>query len=190
MRRFALAIAGVVLAGCAVSDTALPIREKAVASVPVRATVTAVDPSQRRVTLVDPDGVEAAFYADEAVRNFDQIEVGDELVGELVTAILLEVRQPEPDEANAAILEVAAAAEPGHRPAGLLVHRVTAVLRIEAIDRDAGTATLLGPVGVPRQVRVRNRALLDRVRVGEAVVITYTEALKLAVIPPGSAPTE
>ena len=33
-------------------------------------------------------------------------------------------------------------------------------------------------------------ALLDRVRVGEAVVITYTEALKLAVVPPEGATTE
>jgi hypothetical protein len=190
MRRFALAVAASVLAGCASSDTAEPIREKAVVTVAARTKVTAVDRAHRRVTLVGADGVETSFYADEAVRNFDQIQVGDELVGELVTAILLEVRQPTPDEAQARVLEVVAAAEPGHRPAGLLVHRVTAVLRIQAIDRDAGTATLLGPVGVPRQVQVRDRALLDRVRVGEAVVITYTEALRLAVIPPGSAPTE
>jgi hypothetical protein len=189
MRRSAFAIALAALAGCASSDTAEPIREKAVAVVAARATVTAIDRPQRRVTLRGADGAESAFYADEAVRNFDQIQIGDQLVGELVTAILLEVREPTPDEAKASVLEVVAAAEPGHRPAGLLVHRVTAVLRIEAIDRAAGTATLLGPAGVPRQVQVRDRALLDRVRVGEAVVITYTEALKLAVVPPEGAPT-
>lgn len=178
------------LAGCAGSGgSAEPIRREIVDVVAVQAKVAAIDRAQRRVTLVDASGGEAAFQADEAVRNFDQIQVGDEMVGKLVEALVLEVRQPTPEEAAAglAVLEVAARAEPGQRPAGLYVRQITAVLTIDALDREARTATLRGPAGNARVVPVRNPANFDRVDVGDEVVATYTESLSLEVLAPGAA---
>jgi hypothetical protein len=194
MQQFAIVAALAVLMGCAGSGsrTAEPIRKQVVEIAAMRAKVSAIDRQQRRVTLVDVAGSETVFYADEEVRNFEQIQVGDEVVGERIEAILLEVRPPTPEEAagGASILQVVATAKPGQRPAGLFVHEITAVLSIDAIDRQASTATLRGPSGVPRVVRVANPANLDRVRVGDDVVVTYTEALRLVVREPGMAVSE
>jgi hypothetical protein len=195
MQRLArVLVALAALAGCAGSGgsggSAEPIRREAVDVVAVEAKVAAIDRAQRRVTLVDASGGEAAFQADEAVRNFDRIQVGDDVVGKLVEALVLEVRPPTPEEAAAglAVLEVAARAEPGQRPAGLYVRRITAVLTIDALDREARTATLRGPAGNSRVVPVLNPANFDRVRVGDEVVATYTESLSLEVLAPGATP--
>lgn len=193
MQRLAIVAALAVLAGCAGSggsggEAAEPLRREVTEVVAVRATVKAVDQRTRRVTLVDESGGEAVFYADEAVKNLAQVKPGDVLEGELAESVVLEVREPTPQEAaeGASILEVAATAEPGQRPAGVFARQITAVLVIEAIDEAAGTATLLGPAGVPRVVPVRNPANLKRVAVGDTVVATYTETLALEVRAPGS----
>jgi len=190
MQRLAILVALAVLAGCAGSGgsgsggaAAPPLRREVTDVVAVQARVKAIDQKTRQVTLVDDGGGEATFYADEGVRNLAQVKVGDRLVGQLAQSVVLEVREPTPQEAaeGASILEVAARAEPGQRPAGVYVREITAVLVIEAIDEAAGTATLRGPAGNARVVPVRDRANLDRVAVGDTVVATYTESLALEV---------
>jgi hypothetical protein len=191
MQRLAIVAALALLAACAGSggsggETAEPLRREAQQVVAVKATVKAIDQRTRRVTLVDESGGEAVFYADEGVKNLAQVKPGDVLEGRLAESVVLEVREPTPQEAaeGASILEVAATAEPGQRPAGVFARQITAVLVIEAIDKAAGTATLRGPAGVARVVPVRNKANLDRVAVGDTVVATYTEALSLEVRAP------
>src|SRR4029453_16961724 len=43
------------------------------------ATVTAIDHTQRRVTLKEKDGSESTVDVDQAVKNLDQVQVGDVL---------------------------------------------------------------------------------------------------------------
>jgi hypothetical protein len=176
------------LVGCAGSGgprggDAAPLRREETQVVSVQARVKAVDLEKRLVTLTDASGDEAVFHADEAVKNLPQVRVGDEVVGELAESVALEVRQATPEEraAGVSILEVTAAAQPGERPAGRYVRQVRAVLTIEAIDADAGTATLRGPAGNARVIPVRDRRNLERVKVGDTVVATYTESLSLEV---------
>ena len=176
------------LAGCAGSggsdgSAEAPLRREETQVVSVQARVKSVDLEKRLVTLTDASGDEAVFHADEAVKNLPQVRVGDELVGELAESVVLEVRPATPEEraAGASILEVTATAEPGQKPAGRFVRQIRAVLTIEAIDADAGTATLRGPAGNARVVPVRDRRNLERVKVGDTVVATYTESLSLEV---------
>jgi hypothetical protein len=187
---FALVIALVGLAGCAGSGGSrgdeAPLRREESQVVSFQARVKAVDLEKRLVTLQDASGEEAVFHADEAVRNLPQVRVGDEVVGELAEAIVLEVRPATREEAaaGASILDVVATAEPGQRPAGRFVRQIRAVLTIEALDAEAGTATLRGPAGNARVVPVRDRRNLERVKVGDTVVATYTESLTLEVRAP------
>ena len=194
MRRTTIALALAALVGCAGSggsgstEAVAPLRRVEARTVAIEATVKAVDLEKRLVTITDGAGGEATFYADEAVQNLPQVEPGDRLVGELSEAVVLELRPATPAEAAAggSVLEVAATAEPGQRPAGRFVRQITAVLTVEAIDRAAGTATLRGPAGDAHTVPARDPANLDRVAVGDTVVATYTEALSLAVVEPGA----
>ncbi len=186
--RLAITIALAALVACAGAGgsgdpDAAPLRREETQVVSVQARVKAVDLEKRLVTLTDASGEEAIFHADEAVRNLPQVRVGDEVVGELAESVVLEVRPATPEEraAGASILDVMATAEPGQKPAGRFVRQIRAVLTIEAIDADAGTATLRGPAGNARVVPVRDRRNLERVKVGDTVVATYTESLSLEV---------
>lgn len=186
----ALALLPGTLAACAGSGSpgsaAAPLRREVTEVVTVEARVKAIDHEKRLVTLTDAAGGEATFYADEAVRNLPQVEAGDRLVGRLVESLALELRAPTPAEAaeGGKVLEVAAVAEPGARPAGVFGRRVTAVLVVDALDRAAGTATLRGPSGAAQTVAVRDPAVFDRVTPGDTVVATYTESLSLEVQAP------
>jgi hypothetical protein len=124
----------------------------------------------------------------ESVANFEQIAVGDEVVGTLVGSLAIEVRPPEPGETpgELALVESATRAEPGERPAGHFVRSVTGSFTIEALDRAVGVVTLRGATGVPNRIPVRRPADLDRVRVGDTVVATFTESMRLEVLGPGT----
>jgi hypothetical protein len=154
--------------------------------VTMRARVASVDAATRVVTLVDGAGNETRFRADEAVENLAQVRPGDEVVGELVESVAVEVR-PATDEERAApgtVTELAATAEPGEKPAGLWVRQAKAVFEIDSIDRERGGGTLRDARGVTRFVKVRDPAVLDRVKVGDEVIVTVSEALRLEVVAP------
>jgi hypothetical protein len=170
------------------SDEATPLRREETKTVAVRATVNAVDQKKRMVTLTDASGGQATFYADEAVKNLPQVKPGDQLVGELRESVVLELRKATAEEQAAGVsaLAVVAAAPPGQKPAGLFVRQIQAVLTVESIDKAAGTATLRGPAGSSRTFPARDPRNLERVKVGDTVVATYTESLRLEVVAPTS----
>lgn len=198
-RRVLVLAAGLVLGGpvlgtgCAGSDGSgardpAPTLQRSVTDVvEFRARVQAVDPDLRRVTVVDGGGHKRSYYADESVQNFEQIAVGDEVVGTLIGSLAIEVRPPASGErpAELELVEIAERAAPGERPAGHFVRRVTGAFTIDALDRAAGVVTLRGPSGVPNRIPVRRPADLDRVRVGDTVVATFTESMQLEVRKPG-----
>jgi hypothetical protein len=200
--RFTVLCVAALAAGCAgssgskSSDTttapaatnAAPLRREDTAMSQVQARVTAVDQKKRLVTIQDESGGKATFEADPAVKNFKQIHVGDEVVGTLLESLVLELRQPTEQEKaeGPTILEVVSTAEPGHKPAGDFVRQIRAVLVIDAIDKTAGTATLRGPAGNDRTIKARDPRNLDLVKVGDTVVATYTEALRLEVRAPAA----
>ena len=189
--RLALLTLSLALAGCAgsggSSDT--PLRREETQVTTFQARVKAVDHEKRLVTLTDEaGGDEAVFHADAGVKNLAQVKPGDRLVGQLAESVVLEVRPPTEEElaSGADVLEVLATAEPGEKPAGVYARQITAVLTIEAIDKAGGTATLRGPAGNSRVVPVRDPRNLERVKIGDTVVATYTEALSLEVVAPAA----
>ena len=72
-------------------------------------------------------------------------------------------------------------AKPGEKPGGVVAGEVTVTATIEAIDKKAQTATLKGPNGRSITVKAQDPKNLERVKVGDEVVITYTEAVAISV---------
>jgi hypothetical protein len=182
-----------VLVGCAGSGgggdtaTAKPSRED-VKVTTMRARVVAVDPATRRLTLEDAAGDRITLRADEAVKNLAQVKVGDEVLGEKVEMLAVEVREATPEEiaAPAAVGEGLQTAELGQKPAGRYVRVMREVFSIVGIDKAAGTVTVRSlDDGQTSTVPARDPRNLDLVEVGDTVVLTYTESLTLAVVPPG-----
>jgi hypothetical protein len=153
-----------------------------------RARVAAIDHATRVVTLENEVGDKLIFRADEGVRNLDQVKVGDELEGDLVEKLLIEARAAT-DEERAAPVQVAEGglrAQPGEKPAGLYVRELKSVFTVASIDEAAGGGELRDANGKLHFVKARDPAVLDRLKVGDTIVVTYTEALRLQVVAPGS----
>ena len=72
-------------------------------------------------------------------------------------------------------------AKAGEKPGGVLATEKTVVATIEAIDKKAKTATLKGEDGKSVTVTPRDPKNLDKVKVGDRLVITYTEAIAVKV---------
>ena len=145
------------------------------------ATVEAVDQSTRMVTLKGPKGNSVTFKASDEVRNLAQVKVGDEVRFAYYES--LAVRVLKKDEAFPAAGEstAMARAKPGEKPAGVVGAETTVNATITAIDKKAKTATLKGEDGKSVTVTPRDPKNLDKVKVGDRLVITYTEAIGVKV---------
>jgi len=151
--------------------------------VTLTASVQAVSLATREVTLKGPLGNEATFTVDQRVQRFDEIKVGDMVRADYYLALAAEVRAPTPDEelGPAELLEGAAKAPPGSSPAVGGLRRFKVVATVEGLDRPTQTITVKGPLGRLVTARVRDPERLTQLRIGEPIVITYTEALAISL---------
>jgi hypothetical protein len=170
----------VLLAACASPEKPSGRMEDVVES---RATITAVDRSRRLVTLRDESGGEMVVEATDAVRNFDQIQVGDEVVVAYTEALAWQVKPAGEGALGVSTDEGVTRAKPGEKPSATVGRSVTMTATITAIDLAAGTVTLTGPGGDSRTIKARDPSNLKKVKVGDLVDITYSEALAVAVKP-------
>ena len=178
-------VSAVFLLACATSHEPKVSREETQVTT-FRASVAAVDQQTRVVTLVDTEGNRTTFRADEAVKNLPQVHVGDHVVGQLMESLAVEVRPATAEEkaTPASITALAEGAELGQKPAGLFARQIKALYTIESIDKAAGGGTLRDADGDSHFVKVRDPSVLDRVKVGDPVVVTLTEALRIEVVAP------
>jgi hypothetical protein len=164
----------------------------------IDARVDAIDPAARTMTLRGPAGGTLSFVVDNQVKNLDKVKVGDRVRADFYESVAIEVRRPRAADADgsaatasgamaatqpavAATQRTMAATQPGAKPAGVMAARATLTATVENIDRKKPAVTLRGPAGNARTFKVRDRKNLKGVEVGDEVVLTYTEALAVAV---------
>lgn len=143
------------------------------------ATVEAVDMATRMVTLKNPDGSSFEFYAGKEVVNLPQVMVGDEVV--VVYAEALAVRMAKPDEVRDETRQGVARALPGEKPGALKVIETTVTAEIEDIDKANEKVTLKFPDGKMQVVKVKDPANLEKVDVGDTIVITIIKEMAISV---------
>lgn len=143
------------------------------------ATVESVDMAERVVRLKTALGYSIVVHAGNAVKNLDQVKVGDLVAVEYYES--LAVRMAEPGEVKSETMEIQLGSEPGAPPARGAGRQSTITATILAIDRQAHTVTLKGPDGTIVTVDVRQPEHLEKVRVGDTIVITYTEAIAMSI---------
>lgn len=157
-------------------------REDAVL-VTVTASVESIDPANREVTLKGPLGNSVTFIVDKRVKRLEEIKVGDHVRADYYVAFAAELRKPTPEEEKVpfAMLDATGKAPPGTSPATGGLRRFKVVTTVEGLDRPTKTITLKGPRGKYLTTRVADPSRLSEMRIGENIVVTYTEALAISL---------
>jgi len=148
----------------------------------ITATVVAIDKATRTVTLKGPQGRSVDVIAGDAVKNFDQIRVGDGVVARYQEALTLELKKAKAP-GGATETAVLARAKLGERPAGVAGREITVLADVVAVDPKKSIISLKGPRGNIIDLKVRNPDHFKVVKVGDQVEAVYTEALAVAVTP-------
>ena len=148
------------------------------------AEVVGIDWADRTVVLRGPKGKVVAVEVSQAARNFDQIEVGDQVKIEYYESVALYLgKHGQKPKASAGM--VAIRAEKGDKPAGLAVEAVDISATVQAIDRPKRTVTLKGPEGKLVTTKVdKSVKAFGTLKVGDSIHARYTEAVAISVEKP------
>ena len=146
-------------------------------------TVEAVDLTNRVVTIKGSKGKTVNLKVGEEAKNLDQVKVGDRVVAKYYESIAFQLAKPGEAEGVKA-KQAVAAAKPGALPAAAMANQVTVTATIEDISPKKTYVTLKGPDGKTVDVKVRDPKNLEKVKVGDQVVITYTQAFAIALDKP------
>lgn len=154
---------------------------KKVKLITATATVKGIDLKQRIVTLKDSKGNSTDLKVGDEVRNLEQLKVGDLVTTKYYQSLLIKLVKPGTGPEGMQAKATMERAKPGEKPHGMLGGEVTVTAKIMAINKKDQTLTLKGPGGKTIVAKADNPKNLDMVKVGDELVITYTEALAISV---------
>jgi len=146
-------------------------------SITVRATIEAIDKDNRIVTLKGPQGNLLKVKADESVKRFDELKVGDVISATYSESIAVHIRkpgEPAPDKQRIIV-------RPQSTPGAKVEDVQTVTVTVQAIDRSAPSVTVKDETGAVNTYKVSDASRLDGVNVGDKVDIYYTVAILLKV---------
>lgn len=163
--------------------TSAPLTRKDAVLVTITASVQAINPETREVTLKGPLGNEVTFTVDQQVKRLNEVKVGDLVEADYYVSFAAELRKPTAEEVKEPIVLLGAVgkAPPGTSPAAGGLRQFKVVTTIEGLDRPTRTITVKGPRGNYFTARVAEPSRLTQMRIGENIVLTYTEALAISL---------
>jgi hypothetical protein len=147
--------------------------------VSVTATVEAIDHKSRIVAIKRPDGGKVTMKVGEEVVNLPKVKVGDTVAMEYIESLAVRMGKPGEVVGESAILT--GKAQPGNMPSGASVSETTVSATIEKIDKKNQTATIKTITGDVHTVKAQDPSNLEKVKIGDTIIITYTEAVALSV---------
>lgn len=150
-------------------------------TVTVTAAVQAIDVATRQVTLKGPDGELVTIKVSDDVKNLAQVKKGDLVTAAFYESIAYELKKKGTAEPGIAGAADAERAPLGARPGAVGGAAVAVTATITSIDKKTNTVTLKGPEGKSVKVKVKDPSRLEKVKVGDLVELTYTEAVAISV---------
>lgn len=172
------------------TTAAQPLSAEKAALISITAEVQSIELDKREVTLKGPLGNVVTFVVDNRVKRLNEVKVGDHVRADYYVSIAAELREPtaEEKETPLVVLQGLARAPADTEPAGGGLHQIKAVTTVEGIDMPTQTVTLKGPRGNYATVQTQNPDNLKKLRIGDTIVVTYTEALAVSLkkVPSGN----
>jgi hypothetical protein len=168
-----MAFAVLAVAGAAAAQTKTLTGETQTIS----ATVEAINVTTRTLTMKGPKGNYMDIVVPETVKRFSEIKVGDTLTARYYENLVIRKKQPGEKDVDT----TAEGVTPGGaaKPAGIAAKQRTITATITALDPKVPSITLSGPNKWTYSARIEDKKVLDQVKVGDKVDLTWTEALLL-----------
>ena len=163
-----------------VTSSSQPGKASAEQIVDVTAMIVGIDRTTRDITLRGPKGNWVVVTAGPDVKNFDQMNVGDQVHARYSEALVLELKKGNDLAVTRTEESSAKGAAPGAQPHGVAGRRITVVADVVAVNRATQTVTLRGPQ-LTVDVKVSDPDQFRRIKKGDQVYATYTQALAMVV---------
>jgi hypothetical protein len=142
-----------------------------------KATVVSVDLDNRMVTLRGPRGNLVTIKAGPDITNLSELKPGDEITARYYQSVAVQMAKPgEQPMMSSREVERSMPGQPATR-----MEQVTTTATIESIDKENSEVTLRGPRGNMVTVKARNPSAIERLKVGDRLNITYTQAMAVSL---------
>jgi len=153
-------------------------------TVVLTATVQAINVNDRLIVLADSAGNVQIVEAGPEVKNFDQIAIGDQVTAEFYESVALQIADPNAEPVGGEAMGVMTAPK-GEKPGMVVIDVISEIVTVEAIDKANQKVKLKGPDGKVATVTVDpSIGDLTKIKVGDKIRITFTEALAISVQKP------
>jgi Cu/Ag efflux protein CusF len=151
----------------------------------VRGTITNVNAQRREFTVKRASGEEVVVTAGPEVRNFDQIQVGDQLVLREVESVILSLQKAQAGKQlrERSVAETAYVAKAGDKPGIAATRETHIVADVIAVNKKDGSVTLKG-ASRTRVFNLTDPTALANIKKGDQVEAVIKEGESLSIETP------
>jgi Cu/Ag efflux protein CusF len=167
------------------SSAQRPPTAMAAQMVTTSAKVKKIDVAKRELTLASQDGRPFTLNVPESVTRLDNIKIGDSINVTFYESVAVSLK-PEGTVRPGVQKEMVAERTPGALPGGATAERITETAKITKIDTSQDELTIETSAGKVNTIKVEDpqmKAALDKLKVGDKVKTTYTQAMATSVTP-------
>ena len=173
-----LSASGLVLA-LSLPSWAQEVKQLPTHTVTLKGTVATIDHPKRVVNIKTADGKFETIDVPAGATRFDELKVGDKV--SLTYNNNVAARLKPPGEAAVDTGTSATTAGQQARPGGTATVQRTMTATIDAIDKNASSITFVGPNGWKYSRLIVDPTVLDKVKVGDKVDITWNTDVTVTV---------
>ena len=142
-------------------------------------TVETIDHAKRIVNVKSADGTFQTVDVPPSAKRFDELKVGDKVSLTYHNSVSAKLKPP--GEASVDTLTGTSTAGQQARPGGTAAMERTMTVTVAAIDKSASSITFTGPNGWKYSRRIVDPTVLDKLKVGDKVDITWNTDVTVAV---------
>jgi hypothetical protein len=141
--------------------------------------VEAIEAQSRSVTIRRPDGTVVTTVAGPNVKGFESIKIGDKVKAQYYENLVVRVKAPGEPAVDTDVKDVTPSGQA--LPGGTKARQRTLTCTITAIDMSTPAITFTSANGWKYSSKVRDKAALAKVKVGDKVDLVWTDALLVSL---------
>lgn len=142
-------------------------------------TVETIDQSRRTLNIKKTDGSFETVEVPASAKRFDELKVGDRVTVTYNNTVSARLKPPGEAEVDTGRQTSTMGQEA--RPGGATAVQRTMTATVSAIDKGSSTISVVGPNGWKYSRRVVDPTVLDKVKVGDKVDLTWNTDMAVTV---------